>query len=262
MKISRSEVLENLIRFREALPEASASEKDFRKYKALLNCKTGDMRFAQKISALEKELLQNSKKGASHQDWKEIVIVVHDGSMPAFEVVDAKNHPLNPKELDPLAWKVASETISILNFRAKEDGFEKGPIEKAVLRDFSQIHLIAKEDQIEGFPGWMGSLTRLEAEKRLEGKKIGTYLLREGDEITLSCMFHLQEENLTHIRSFLMTVVQEEAKISDILLLKTDQGWSFYHDDPNLHDLKIYRYFPSFEALLDQLRSIAAYPYV
>ncbi len=283
-EISRREVLNNLIHFKDNLLEMRGEEGRHqdqgeereeekkegkmgeRTYKVLLNRKTGDMRFAQKISALEHRIARKGTKKESAEDWKEIHIVVQQKSardVPHFEVRDTHNHSLKlkPSDLDPLAWRIASETLDILNKKAKEvKGHPEMLPEEAVLQDLSSIRLSPQKEQIEDLPGWMGSMSRIAAEEKLMRKPVGTYLLREGDEITISMAFHFSEENFLSIHPYVLTVVEKDQKISEFLLLQTDQGWTFYHDDPNLKDREIYRYYPSAQALLRSLNQIAKHP--
>lgn len=273
-EISRREVLNNLIRFKDSLldrkdnlQEDNSVPRGRRVYQVLLNCKTGDMRFAKKISALEHHIARSRKegRGESPGDWKEIQMIVSQAT-PAeiahFEVLDAKNHSLNPSELEPLAWKVASETLDLLNQKAQFiKGEEKNLLpEVAVLKDLSSIHISVSKDKIEDLPGWMQSLNREDAEAMLEGKPIGTYLLREGDEMTVSISFHASEENDLPIHPYLLTVVEAEGKISDILLLRTGKGWTLYHDDPNLKDPVLYKYVSSPLGLIKLLSGVAKFP--
>ncbi len=274
--------MNNLIRFKDNLlemrgedrqrdqdeEEKEEGKKGERVYKVLLNRKTGDMRFAQKISALEHHISRKgSKKGEAAEDWKEIHLIVHQKNpkeIAHFEVKDPQNHSLKPSDIDPLAWRIASETLTILNEKAKEvhGTHEKMLPEEAVLQDLSSIHLKTQQGRIEDLLGWKGSIGRKDAEHFLTGKPPGTYLLREGDEITVSFSFHFSQENILSIHPYILTVVENEEKIADILLLQTNKGWILYHDDPNLKDSAIYHYYPSAEAILHSLRSVASQPLV
>lgn len=280
-EISRREVLNNLIRFKDNLLEMRGEDrrrqqedeehgekegkKGERTYKVLLNRRTGDMRFAQKISALEHHIARKGGKKEAPEDWKEIrIIVQQDTPREAvhFEVRDTHNRSLKPSDIDPLAWRIASETLDVLNARAegiKGKHSEMLP-EEAVLHDLSSIHLAAPKERIEDLPGWKGSLSRLEAEEKLLGKPVGTYLLREGDEITISISFHFAEENRLSIHPYLLSVVEQNNKIVDILLLQTNKGWILYHDDPNLKDPTLYHYHPSPQGLLHTLNQVASHP--
>lgn len=272
-EISRREVLNNLIRFKDNLLEMREEERQRRgvgegeqerKYKVLLNRRTGDMRFAQKISALEHHIARRGAKKEAPEDWKEVQIIVYQKNPkePAhFEVRDTHNHVLKAADVDPLAWRIANETIDVLNHKAKEVKAARGEMltEEAILNDLSSIHLSVQRERIEDLPGWMGTLSRIDAEKILEGKPIGTYLLREGDEIAVASSFHFAEENLISIHPYLVTVVEEENKIADILILQTTKGWIHYEDDPNLKDPS-YQYYPSPQTLLRTLSKIVRQP--
>lgn len=261
IEISRREVLNNLIRFKDSLLEQTAKKKDSkgeRTYKVLLSYKTGDMRFPQKIKSLEYQISRKRGKKEEARDWKEAKICISRKSPeePAyFEMRDSKNQKLEPTQVEPTAWRVIRETVEVLNERAKQVvGYEYGMLaEEVVLRDLSMIHLSIPIEQIEDLPSWAGRLSREEAERRLEGKGEGSYLLREGDPLTQAIGFHLAEENHTSIHPFLLTRVEEEKKVSDILLIKTGRGWTLYRDDPNLNDVVLYKYQPTPQALLNEL---------
>ncbi len=269
-RITRREVLNNLIRFKDSLLELRSTERNEkpegkeRCYKALLNLKTGDMRFTKKIASLEPHISPKRGKKESVEEWKQILIRVHQKTpfeAAVYEFVDLNQRPLNSSELEPLAWKIASETLHLLNQKGREVKGAQGDLlpEEAALKDLSEVHLSTPKEGIEDLPGWMGSLSRIDAEKILDGKAVGTYLLREGDEITVSITFHFSEENQLSIRPYLLTVVEDEKKISDILLLETDKGWITYHDDPNLHDPYFYHFHPSPKGLIGSL-PIARFP--
>lgn len=281
-EISRREVLNNLIRFKDNLLEIRDGGEGFgekeeskeeerkgksgrRSYKLLLNRKTGDMRFAKKISAMEYHISQKTGKKETAEEWKEVRMIVSQQSSQSpvhFEINDPHNQSLRPSDIDPLAWKIASETLDILNQKGEEVKGVKGEMlpEEAVLEDLSSIHIGMPKEEIDDLPGWMGSLGRIEAEKRLDQKPVGTYLLREGDEITISTSFHFAEENFLSIHPYVLTVVEKEKKISDILFLKTDKGWIFYHDDPDLKDKSVYFYYRSPRELLQSLGELVRNP--
>lgn len=267
LEISRREVLNNLIRFKESLirMQKGISPKEERVYWALLNRKTGDMRFAQKIDSLEHTIGLGGGKKESPGDWKDVKVIVHQQAprkQVHFQVRDAKDRLLKPSDIEPLAWRIASETLEVLNLKSKEiigQYTEKLP-EEEILSELASLPVSHFQERIEDLPGWMSSLSRLEAEEILEKKLPGTYLFREGDELTLSISFHFAEENLLQIRPYLMTVVESDGKVSDILILRTGRGWTCYQDDPNLNDSSLYKYFSSPRDLLQHLNQIAKYP--
>lgn len=278
-QVTRREVLENLIRFKDNLSELredggrrqnqnAFSDQDGQKkhrgrsYKVLLNRRTGDMRFAQKIKSLE---FPRKPTGFEHpSDWKEIKLLIVDSSPKEpiqFEVIDSLHNSIKPSELEPIAWKIASETLHLLNQMAKEvRRVDIGLLpEEQVLQNLSSVHVSLHKEQVEEMPGWVGSLSRIDAETRLQGKEEGTYLLREGDEITLSIAFQLGETNLLSVHPYLLTVAEKGGKMSDLLLLDTDKGWVFYEDDPDLKD-QAYVYYPTLLELLVSLKERAKKP--
>lgn len=269
-EISRREVMNNLVRFKDSLLEmkdldTKSGRSKKRVYKLLLNRKTGDMRFAKKITALEYRISKKTVETEAAGDWKEVRMVVFEKkkAKPShFEINDPHDAPLKPSDVDPLAWKIASETLTILNQKAAEIEHLPESVlpEEAVLEDLSSIHLGAPKEEIEDLPGWMGTLDRLEAELRLNQKPVGTYLLREGDKVTRRASYHIGEENFLSIHPYVLTVVEEEGKISDILILKTNMGWMFYHDNPNLKDKDVYSYYSSPRELLGSIQKVARYP--
>jgi hypothetical protein len=174
---------------------------------------------------------------------------------------DPEGEAISPQTLDQIAWKIASETLNVLNIKGREVKIGRGDLlpEEMALQDLSSIHISSQIENIEDFPGWAGSLDRLDAERRLMSRPIGTYMLRHGDELTLSMTFHFSEENHISVRPYLLTVIEREKKISDILILETEKGWILYEDDPDLKD-PFYHYHESLRALFKELVDRAKYP--
>ncbi len=283
IQISRREVLNNLIRFKDNLLEMRGDHGDERRqrhssdrhskeeekgnkgrsYKVLLNRHTGDMRFAQKISSLESQIHKKGKRKASPEDWKEVHLIVnqkpHEGIH--FEVKDASDHDLNSADIDPLAWRIAKETVEVLNIKGREvEHVEAGILpEEAVLQDLSSIHLGKQRESIEDLPGWFGQINRMQAEKVLAHQSAGTYLLRDADATTASAISNLSLTNHLEVHPYLLTLVESNGKISDILLLETSKGWTLYADDPNLKD-PFYHFHSSPHALIETLSVRARRP--
>lgn len=272
IEISRREVLNNLIRFKDYLLEMREDEgrdpmgkyqNEERSYKVLLNRRTGDMRFAQKISSLEGHFHKRGKQKTGPGDWKEIRIIVHlkPNVGVRFEMRDASDRELNAADFDPLAWRIAKETLDVLNLKGK--GIKKvdaGTLpEEAVLQDLTSIHLGKLRESIEDLPGWFGPITRIEAEKLLASQPEGTYLIREADETMALVASNLSRANHIEIHPYLLTLVENDRKISDILLLETHKGWTFYADDPNLKD-PFYHFHSSPHVLIHILSARARRP--
>lgn len=249
----RREVLNNLIRFKDSLLEKKRkiSSDQERIYKVLINCKTGEMRFPEKIKSLESRFYKQSGHERAN-DWKEAHIVAN--SQFAVEYVD-------PIDIEPFAWGVISETIDVLNAIAQKHLSRELTIEEIILSELSSLQTSRDSHRIEELPAWAGKIGREEAEKKLEGTIEGTYLLRGADPLTQAMGFHFTESNQMLVEPFLLTVVEGDEKISDILLIQTPKGWTLYHDDPNLNDIILYKYEPSPEAVIRELTEVVKQPF-
>lgn len=270
-RVTRPEVLNNLVRFKDSLAElrekrerdqeqGQSEDQRKRKYKVLFNRKTGDMRFIQKITVLEERISRREAKDESLEDFTEVELLVtqSDDQSTQFEVLEKESG----QNIDPIAKRIAKETLDVLNQKVKENPPTSGLLpEEEVLRDLSSIEIVSETKDIATFAGWVGKIDRMEAESRLEEQPVGTYLIREGgDEIAQEISFHLHKENHLLVRPYLLTVVEGKEKISDILILETEKGWCCYLDDPNLNDAELYQYHTSFQQLLASLSAIAARP--
>lgn len=267
-KISRREVFNNLIRFKDKLADLKEhgrslkSKGNQRSYAVLLNRHTGDMRFQQKITTLEQRIVEGKLKKESPLEWKKMQIVVTDWKGKVhFILCDAEQKPLHNSDFSSLALKIATETMELLNHKAVSHEFKEKTMlaEEEVLQDLSMIHLASPTERIEEYPGWIGNITRIDAEKYLKKKARGTYLLREGDQIAVATAFHLAEENVLTVHPFIITFKEEENKITEHLIFQTNRGWTLYKDDPNLKDPH-YHYFVSLQGLLNFLKNEIQFP--
>lgn len=262
IEISRREVLNNIIRFKDSLykPHIKGT-KEQRVYTALVNRKTGDMRFAKKISELESHFSSKTKKEGQFSDWKEVRLIAKDSKerpFVHFEVQDEKGKTLSNRDLDSLSWRVVSETLEVLNIKAKE--IEAVPptalAEEVALKDLSSIRISQAMPKIEDLPGWKGAISREEAEVLLKGCPYGTYLIREGDLMTKKVAFHLGVENQMAVAPYLLMFVDQEEKIAEVLILRTEKGWTYYSDDPDLNQ-PFYHYYKSAGELLQVFSDFA-----
>ncbi len=112
---------------------------------------------------------------------------------------------------------------------------------------------------ITTLPGWKGNISHKEAEKLLITKEPGTYLIRNGDPITATVEESLAEANKMDLDCYILTVVEEGQKIEDIMVIKVQDKWILYHDEPNLID-NSYERFDSIKDILQLLKNKAKYP--
>jgi len=236
IRVEEPQVLENLNRFRAFLRARAPSKKRQarqRVYPMWIDCKSGQIEFTKK------------KRGVTTQ--KQLQLIVHESKKEGlyFEIGG------HWEKVELAVRTIAEETIEVLNLLALFLAQELP--EKEVLENLFHIELASSQDRIEQCPGWQGSLTRLEAEKKLQGKPVGSYLFRQSDDITQWML----KQYLRPCKGYLLTVVEKEAKISDYLILKTQEGWALHKDDP---DLSCYHFYPTFSSLFHRIDHIAQTP--
>jgi len=240
IKIYHNQVLKNLDHFRSYLHASHhpKSEKGERCYPLLLDCHSGLMQFVR-----TKEPISFSRT----REKRELEIIVRENGAGRSECQIRGDLET---DLSPLTQKIAWETFRILNLliRLAKKGGKGDLVELIALKNLSFIRLPSSKDQIEHFPGWRGACDRLEAEQILHGKPVGTYLLREGDPL----LQWLVDQSGFRVEGYLLTIVEEEQKISDYLILRNDRGWAFKKDEP---DFDCYHYVPTLSDLLKRLVS-------
>jgi len=115
------------------------------------------------------------------------------------------------------------------------------------------------QEAITSLPGWKGNITHKEAEELLISKEAGTYLIRNGDPITLTVKESLSDANKVALDCYILTIVEENQKIEDIMIVKIQDKWILYHDEPNLIDSS-YERFASVKDIIKHLKNKAKYP--
>jgi len=227
IEISRREVMNNIIRFKNAFSE---------KENVWMNTHTGDIRFGGQVSP----------------DWKQVQL--HQAAKQNKLRVELL---AEAEEFEPFAWRIAQETVRVLNEIIAEYRVQ-GSVQ-AALQDLSHIKLVEPKGWLEDFPGWQGNMDRVAAERLLQRAPRGTYLLREGDELTRDIATQLSRENGVSVTAYVCTTVESEHKISDILILHTSRGWTLYNDNPDLSDAQ-YAYSPSPQGVLHHMQHRARHP--
>lgn len=244
IEVTNQKVIENLIRFKNCISSYRGRKSDnLREYKVLVDCKTGEMNFAKKISDIEQSIAKQKK--TSIGEWKEVKILVRQQPDTA-----ACEIQIQIDGVEGEALRVVKETERVLNQKMREtEPPSRGALpEEAALRDLSSIQVVG--EHIRKLPGWVGSKSRMEAETLLKGKAVGTYVIRSSDEDTSLMIRNLPKINIEYC---IVTYADEEEKISEYLVLKTDSGWIVYRDDPILDN---YKAFPSPEALIHDLAGL------
>jgi len=110
---------------------------------------------------------------------------------------------------------------------------------------------LTSNQDVEKVSGWAGSVTHDEAEERLQGKSMGTYVIRSGDETSALSVDQLMQGNHRVIQHYLLVVKGEEEKVEEHLILHTSQGWLMYSDEPNLNSYRPSHSLPELLSGLD-----------
>ena len=258
IQITRREVLNNLIRFKDNLLEKeSETVSKKRVYTGLLNRHTGEIRFAQQVAMPQEKISQAFNiQGIQGKaaDWMEIDLVAEDTQKTVrFHLTGPKGSSLKPTEIDPLAVRILFETLEVLNRLASHYlAISETLPEKAVLQHLSDLHIAPAHESIESMQGWSGRLSRIAAEKKLDGSPVGTYLLRHEDDYTEPVANAFSQANKMPVKIYVVTFVEENSKISERLLIQTQWGWTIARDVSDLSS-PLYEYHPTLSALLSSL---------
>lgn len=232
VRITRKEVLDNIQHLQEKVIRIGQRRFErVRKYPALVNKKTGSLLFEEKTPS---------------EEWIQIQLEVEnvDNQIPHFSL-DSES----PSELTALASRILSETLNTLNQLAIQNptqGFPEIP-EMELLTNLPNLDL-----ELPGaadMPGWKGEIDRMAAEKFLNYCPKGTYLLRQGDEFAYAVAESLSETHKMRVKPCLITIKEEDKRVSEALFLFTDLGWTIYRDNPELNDPE-YQYFSTLQETL------------
>jgi hypothetical protein len=213
-----SQVVHNLARVKELLPPSLDAPHNYRLF---FNRVTGEMHFA------DRQPLSKA--------WRPAQLVIRsERHHTSFSLNEENGDLLSRTGVRVAAWKVACEMLGVLNTLG-------------VIPEESLI----KQPSLEEFKQWAGAIDRIEAERKLEHRPVGTYLIREGDPLAEEFARRLSEENNFLVNLYIVTYVAEEQKIVDTCILQTARGWTVYQDDPDLN--KHYHFYPTTKQLLTHL---------
>ncbi len=196
--------------------EGIANLGEHQSYQVLLDVETGEMRFPQKI----REISSFKGKKSSIQ-WQEVQLIKHHNH---YTIEGAEIH------------KRAAKFV----------------VEKTV----EKINADDQRKQIEKLPAWQGRMTAIQAEEKLRGQLVGTYLIRSCDDVS-NMIDMLKQKYDCEILSYYLVAVVDEKRFSECLLLNVPWGWLCYQDEPDLHS---YTVFPSPKKLVESIE-IANRPY-
>ena len=208
-------------------------------YQGYINCKTGEMRFAD----LEEEALTG-------KEWKAITIQLHPTEEGAFEVVATNDETqFNCSELTPEGYALLSKTLHVLNQIAFDPKRGRNPfwiLKQVAILDLGE----GEEEKIKSefiLAAWH-NVDRLGAEELLVSKKIGTYLFRKSYfaqilESVLNTTLSSPAQCLT------LTYRASDEKIGETTLVFHNDQWLIFDDDLML----LGKRFGTIQELLNQL---------
>jgi hypothetical protein len=242
-------VSENISSFLELLRRAEAKREKQgaalieKSYRAFLNRKSGKLIFA--------DSYKDQANFISH-DWKEVSIDYAYDSLSesfhaiAYESQDARE-PFTFSDLAPAAVQAIKGTILVLNKLSalvKGSGSDLITKIKAICKLKMDIGSVDKEKSVL-FATWH-SVNRMEAEKILKGKPVGTFLFRE-DYFAQLLSEQLSEQFGKPVKCVTLTILEPGKKVSDFTLAHLDHSWRWY-DDALFCNVKG---FPTIEDLLE-----------
>lgn len=160
------------------------------------------------------------------------------------------------EELQPEAFFNLKETIKTIQFISKF--LPKLKSFSSVLKEFSLTNI---DTLFKHFPSqdiiheaWH-NLDRNECEQVLLNHPPGVFLFRKDEFASI-----LEDQlSLTHkqkITCITLSYASSIKKISDLTLVKTNEGWTLYNDNPDLEEAK----YPSVYSLLDSMRGVCNTP--
>lgn len=239
-------VWENLFRLRDrvlssVLPASSREGL----YSALLHIETGEVRFPRNLEILAQDFPKFSRENVAL--WEEVVFRVHvseEGTILHIEKV-GESLPIS---------SVAKEVI--LDMMQMVNAAGRGVVDPSVL--FQRLLREKKEgDSLERHPSWQGNIDRIEMEKRLQGRTIGTFAVRQAEEIDRLIALALGQANGERVEVYVLAIVEPSHKVIERLLLRTKKGWILYADEPNL---SLYRWASSFSEIVQGLPRLLHFP--
>jgi len=250
LKIQTEKVLNNLrlfCAFSSQQPfktEAQALQK--RKiYSIFVDCRTGEFHISDSILDSE-DLKQRS--------WKLIHILINDAKRIEtsinIEVFSGESEEVfDCKDLDPLAYRVMTETFKILEMVAlrSHTAQEMESVLSKLLENNDRLFkdTLTGKDLIH--EAWH-QVDRIGAEHLLKGYPEGTFIFRK-DEYAALLEKQLCDQLDLPIKCITLTFNKSDDKIIDLTVVAKEGRYLFYDDDPELEE-------PSYPSIFDLLESL------
>ncbi len=218
-------------------------------YQAYINCQTGELLFSD-------EAIDRS---ADATDWKLLTFQIHTSvdkkSQIDFSLIE-KNLVESEGILKEDAKKILFETVKTIKVISRLLPLHRDATH--LFLDFSQVSIELRSKLEKGkdliHEAWH-QVDRVGAEHLLKDKDVGTYIFRKDDFADiLQDQLHRAHKKL--IKCVTLSFVDHDQKLCDQTLVKTDEGWLVYNDDPTLEE----PIYPSIDAYLDNMRGVLKTP--
>ena len=216
-------------------------------FNAFINRKTGELLFEEEVHPGE---------GLNSNKWKPLCLNFRppsaEGVNAGFEILEEQSNKtlFECVDLTPLARHILAQMIAALNTLVYETPNPDNV--KEVLKEIIQAQLEApnpkslEKDIVHN--AWH-PVDRLEAERLLEHRAVGTYLFRKDEYVTIL------EEQLSSrwrvpVKCLTLTVLEPHDKVTDLTLVGKEGSWYIYDNDPSLEDTA----FSDISALMQSIR--------
>jgi hypothetical protein len=203
-------------------------ERGMRALAASINCLTGDFSFAHEAGA--------------QKEWKAVLLQVNDqGELELSE--GAQEFLFQYTDLQLAAYQVMLETIEKLNQILKH----LRPLDaEHIYREMQRLEIEFSKDIVH--ESWH-QVDRAEAEFLLQGHPVGTFLFRR-DEYAAILEDQLRVSLELSIKCVTLTFLGPKGKVSDLTLVRKEQHWVIYNDDPSLEGPA----FPTIYAIIEKMK--------
>jgi len=211
----KHEVFRNVVRCKEVWVGLLANPNEGASF--ALNMETGEMQPMQ--MAL--------KEKPSKNHWLKVEIKEKRQGRQDFYLADLDGNPLNFRQVDAFIWEVATETLKALD-------------------DLVNSYYNAQ------LPAVFSPMTRVESERALKKRQIGTYMLNQADATLEDIAESLSRTNHTIVVLYLLTILEKKNHPVQYVVVASKWGWTILQDLPILTS-SVYTYFADFTSLLETL---------
>lgn len=202
---------------------------------AYINCTTGELFFAERGDSRER-------------NWKLIHLYLDEEGELLVVGRDAIQFPIS--DLVPSAYQAMIDTVKVYNLVLKN--LRESESMEQLSKKLDAIEVGTSKDIVH--EAWH-QVDRIQAEKLLKGQLKGTFLFRK-DEYAAILETELLHRLRIPLKCFTLTFLGSRRKVIDRTIVKKEDLWLLYDDDPSLEG----RTYRDVYLLLDSLEGILKYP--